>query len=175
MAIVIDRAGPADAAELLDFLKQIGGESDNLSFGAEGLPVSADAEAAYLAEIENSCDDVMLVARENGRIIGNASLNRLPRRMRHRGEASVAVRRECWNRGVGGRLLAELIRFARGNGFEYVELQVRSDNLPAIHLYEKFGFQRMYTCPAFFKIGDADVDFDFMRLCLKGVDPAAIG
>ena len=31
---VIDRARPEAAAELLDYLKVVGGETDNLSFGA---------------------------------------------------------------------------------------------------------------------------------------------
>ena len=35
MAITIKRATPADAAVLLDFLKQAGSETNNLTFGAE--------------------------------------------------------------------------------------------------------------------------------------------
>ena len=35
----IVRAQAQDAAELLDYLKTIGGETDNLSFGPEGVPL----------------------------------------------------------------------------------------------------------------------------------------
>lgn len=164
MTILVERARPSDAAELLAFLKQIGAETDNLSFGGEGLPFTEEAEAAYIGQMAGSRDGVMLVARESGQIIGNASLNRLPRRMSHRGEMSVAVARSHWNRGAGSLLMQELLTFAKENDFELVDLQVRSDNAAAIHLYEKYGFQKLCTYPAFFKIGDERISFDLMRL-----------
>ncbi len=165
MDIVIEQARPSDAAALLDFLRQVGGETDNLTFGAEGLPFTVEDEEQFLASLEDSRDGVMLVAKNDGRIIGNASLSRLPRRMSHRGELAVAVAKEYWNQGVGGRLLCRLVDFARENAFDVIDLQVRSDNLSAIHLYEKFGFQKIATYPGFFKIGDQLIGFDYM--CLR--------
>lgn len=46
--IAIDQARIQDAQQLLHFLKQIGSESDNLTFGEEGLPVTLKEEEAYL-------------------------------------------------------------------------------------------------------------------------------
>lgn len=37
-AFEIQRAEAADAAALLEYLKIIGGETENLSFGPEGVP-----------------------------------------------------------------------------------------------------------------------------------------
>ena len=139
MNITIERAKAADAQAVLEYLKQIGGETDNLTFGGEGLPFSVEDEAAYIAGMEDSCDNIMLLAKEDGRIIGDASLSRMPRRMSHRGDLGVSVVKSHWNRGVGGRLIAEILRFAKENGMEVIDLQVRSDNAAAIHLYEKFG------------------------------------
>ena len=113
MAVSIEKAHPSDAGALLTFLKQIGGETDNLSFGSEGLPFSVEAEAEYLGKLENSRDDVMLVAKADGIIVGSASLNRLPRRMQHRGELSVSVAKEYWNRGIGSLLTESVLSFAR--------------------------------------------------------------
>lgn len=166
MSIVIERASGEDAQAILAYLKQIGGETDNLTFGAEGLPVVAEEEAAYLQGLERSCDDVMFVAKDGDRIIGDASLNRLPRRMKHRGDFGISVVREYWNCGIGSRLLREVLRFAQENGCECIDLQVRSDNAAAIHLYEKFGFQKIGTHPCFFKIGEEEIPFDFMYLKL---------
>ena len=45
---VIECARQEEAAALLDYLKIIGGETDNLSFGAEGVPLSLEAEQDYL-------------------------------------------------------------------------------------------------------------------------------
>lgn len=166
MGILIEKASPADAELILNYLKQVGSETNNLTFGSDGLPISVEAEASYIAQLEHSCDDVMLVAKDNGKIIGNASLNRLPRRMRHRGNFSVAVLKDYWNKGVGSQLLSTIIDFAKANSFDIIDLQVRSDNLRAIHLYEKYGFQKTGTHPAFFKIGNEYVHFDYMFLNL---------
>ncbi len=167
MSIIIKKATCEDAAEILQYLKQIGGETDNLSFGAEGLPFTPESEAAYISQIENSCDEIMLIAKENGKIVGNASLSRLPRRMKHRGDISVSVLKECWNKGIGSQLLLEIINFAKENTFEVIDLQVRSDNLSAIHLYEKFGFKKIGTHTAFFKIGSEEISFDYMCLMIQ--------
>ncbi|MBR6796701.1 MAG: GNAT family N-acetyltransferase [Clostridia bacterium] len=165
MGIIIEKATCEDSAGILQYLKQIGAETDNLTFGAEGLPFTNESEAAYISQIENSCDDIMLIAKEDGKIVGNASLSRLPRRMKHRGDFGVSVLKEYWNKGIGGQLLLEIIKFAKQNSFEVIDLQVRSDNLSAIHLYEKFGFKKIGTHPAFFKIGGKEISFDYM--CLR--------
>lgn len=50
----IVRAQAQDAAELLDYLKTIGGETDNLSFGPEGVPLGLEEEQAYLRACRHS-------------------------------------------------------------------------------------------------------------------------
>ena len=69
-----------------------------------------------------------------------------------------------WNRGIGKRLLIDILDLARQQSFEIIDLQVRSDNLAAIHLYKKFGFEKIGTHPAFFKIGNEEISFDYMTL-----------
>lgn len=165
MNITITKASTVDAASLLEYLKQVGRETDNLTFGAEGMPFSVEAEEAFLSEIEDSCDDIMLIAKDKEKIIGCASLSRLPRRMKHRGDFAVSVAKEYWNQGIGGKLFCKVLEFAKENAFEIIDLQVRSDNLGAIHLYEKYGFQKTGVHPAFFKINGEDISFDYM--CLK--------
>ena len=54
---IIERAQPEEAAALLDYLKIIGGETDNLSFGAEGVPLSIEEEQAYLRAQCDSADN----------------------------------------------------------------------------------------------------------------------
>ncbi len=165
--ILIEKASPKDAEGLLGYLKQIGSESDNLSFGPEGLGFTVEAEERYLSGIENSRDAVMLVAKENGKIIGCATLSRLSRRMKHRGEFSVSVLKEYWNRGIGRSLTKSIIDFARENDFSVIDLQVRSDNAAAIHLYEKFGFVKLGTHPSFFEIDNEAVAVDYMYLRIE--------
>lgn len=167
MSIVIEKVSSADAEAYLNYMKQLGGETDNLTFGAEGLSATVEEEADALRQLEHSRDEVLFVAKDGGRIIGDASLSRMPRRMQHRGDLGIGVLREYWNRGVGSRLLAEVIRFAKENAFDGIDLQVRSDNAAARHLYEKFGFQTFGTHPSFFKINAQAVPFEFMYLKLR--------
>jgi len=164
MQIIIEKVVAAEAAEILEYLRQVGSETDNLTFGAEGLPFSVAEEARYITQLENSSDEVMFAAKADGKIVGIASLSRLPRRMNHRGELAISVMRSHWNRGIGSRLMEQLIAFAEKNAFEFIDLQVRSDNSSAIHLYSKYGFQKIGTHPAFFKVENKHVPCDFMYL-----------
>lgn len=167
MSVVIEKARPCDAAEILEYMKQVGGETENLTFGNEGLPFSEEEERSYLKSLENSRDGVLLVAKDNGKIVGDAGLRREVRRMGHRGDLGISVVRDYWNKGIGSMLLSEIIGFAKQNGFDIIDLQVRCDNLPAIHLYEKFGFEKIGTHPAFFKMNGKEIPFDFMFLRIK--------
>lgn len=165
MSVKIQRASREDAEKMLEYLKTVGGQTDNLTFGAEGLPFTAEEKAEYISNTENSRDEIMLVAKDGEKIVGDASLSRLPRRMSHRGDLGIAVVKEYWNRGVGSALLSEIIEMAKENGFEIIELQVRCDNTAAVHLYEKFGFEKFGTHPSFFKMSE-DIPFYYMYLKL---------
>lgn len=168
VGITIEKASCEDAEAMLDYLKQIGGETENLTFGAEGLPLTVEQERAHIAAaLEHADDTVMFVAKDNGKIVGDASLSRYPRRMMHRGDLGIAVLKAYWNRGIGSLLLCQILRQAKEKNFEGIDLQVRSDNLPAIHLYEKFGFEKIGTHPAFFKIGNEEIPFDYMYLKIQ--------
>jgi ribosomal-protein-alanine N-acetyltransferase len=56
-------------------------------------------------------------------------------------------------RGVGRALLAEAIDYARRIGKRRIFLEVRADNLPAIRLYEKFGFCTIARLKAYYPLG----------------------
>lgn len=167
MDIVIEKPTREDAEAMLEYLKQIGGETDNLTFGAEGVSCTAEDEAAQIERAASSRDEVMFVAKDKGKIVGDVSLSRLPRRMQHRGDLGIAVVKEYWGCGIGSSLLGKVIEFAGENAFDVIELQVRSDNAAAIHLYEKFGFQKFGTHESFFKMGQDEIPFDYMYLRIK--------
>jgi len=164
--IIITKAVPDDAEEILEYLKMIGGESDNLTFGAEGFPMTAENERKYIESMEGSKTKVMYAAKENGRIVGEASYNSYTRpRLCHRGEFGMSVRRSHWNRGIGTALLTKILEFARDvSKNEIVSLEVRSDNAAAIHLYEKFGFKKIGQFEGYLKINGELVDCDIMQL-----------
>ncbi|MCI9342796.1 MAG: GNAT family N-acetyltransferase [Lachnospiraceae bacterium] len=158
---------PEDAEQMIEYLKKIGGETDNLTFGKEGLPITVEQEKEFLRQARESKQSVHYGAWKNGQIIGHGNLSGFPRRMSHRAEMSLAVMKSEWNQGIGSMLVEKLIHYARQNEIEIIQLEVRSDNTGAIHLYEKHGFQRIGTIPAYFKMENAYFDFDMMCLDLR--------
>lgn len=163
---VIERARAEDAAALLEYLKIIGGETENLSFGPEGVPISVEQERAYLQSQAESTDNAQYLAKVNGEIIGTASLNRKHNRMRHRAEFGISLKKAWWGCGAASALAEAILAFAKESGVEQLNLEVRSDNARAIRLYEKLGFRKLCTFPAFFKIDGREIDFDLMNLTL---------
>ncbi len=165
--IIIREALAKDAEQMIEYLKIVGGETDNLTFGETGLPVTVEQEEKYLEDVHDDKTSVHLIACKNGEIIGDGGLTGLPRRMCHRAELGISVRKNYWNYGIGSKLMEELIAYAKESGIEILNLEVRSDNVNAIHLYEKYGFRHIGTSPAYFKIGDDYVDFELMFLDLR--------
>lgn len=125
-----------------------------------------EQEQAFLQSTLEDSDSAQYVVKHGDAIVANASIQRFRRRMSHRAEVAVSVAKDYWGRGIGGALMETLISFARERGIRQLNLEVRSDNIRAIRLYEKFGFQKLVTFPAFFRIDGRDVDFDLMNLDL---------
>lgn len=162
----IEPTRPEDAAAVLAYVKRIGGETDNLTFGPEGLPLTVEQEQAFLQSMLEAPDSAQYVVKHGDAIVANASIQRFRRRMSHRAEVAASVAKDYWGRGIGTALMETLISFARERGVRQLNLEVRSDNERAIRLYEKFGFQKLVTFPAYFRINGEDVDVDLMNLDL---------
>ncbi|MBR2676521.1 MAG: GNAT family N-acetyltransferase [Solobacterium sp.] len=159
---------PEDAKAILAFTKRVGGETDNLTFGSNGIPISEAAEQTFLAAVHEDPKSIMLGVFRDNELIADGSIHSLPRRMSHRAEFGITVVRDEWNKGIGSILMEKLIGFAKEAGIEIINLEVRADNRNAIHLYEKYGFRHIGTSPAYFKIGGEYIDFEIMYLDLRG-------
>lgn len=163
----IKEATPEDAEKLIAFLAKVGGETDYLSFGKEGMPISIEAEEKFIQSMKEEEHSVLYLAWKKGEIVGDASLNGFPRRMSHRAEFGVSVAKSEWGQGIGSALLQKIIEYAKEHTIELINLEVRSDNRRAIQMYEKFGFRKIGTSPAYFKINGEYYDFDLMVLDLR--------
>lgn len=166
MSYTIQEAKPEDAEALIEYLKVIGGETDNLTFGAGGFPVTVEEEREYIEKKKADDRSIMLSVWEDGKIIGNAHIEALTRRLSHRAGLGVTVLKEAWGRGIGTALMERLIAYAREHEIEIIELQVRCDNARAIHLYEKFGFEKIGRYPGYMKVDGKLIDCDLMNLYL---------
>ena len=84
-------------------------------------------------------DTLFLVAEENDSICGYCGVVMAA----DEGDiTNVAVAKQCRNQGIGGMLIAELIHRTEEVGVSRLFLEVRVSNQPAIHLYQKMGFEQ---------------------------------
>jgi ribosomal-protein-alanine N-acetyltransferase len=69
---------------------------------------------------------------------------------------TIAVAPSAQGRGVGTRLLRALTERAVRSGARSLLLEVRADNVPAIALYEREGFERISVRRRYYQPGDVD-------------------
>jgi putative acetyltransferase len=92
---------------------------------------------------EPADDLINLLATVEGEVVGQLGLHSYPNRPRRRHAASLgmAVRDDWQGRGVGRALMQATVDLAdRWLNLLRLELDVFTDNAPAIALYTKFGF-----------------------------------
>ena len=166
--IEIRKATALDAENILEYCKIIGGESDNLTFGSEGVNFTVAQEKEYLESVLHSDKQLYLVAVCDNEIVGTANFSSYGKpRLAHRGEISIAIKKSMWGNHIGSRFMEEILSFAKNTAkVEIISLEVRSDNERAIALYKKFGFETLGTFDGFMRINGEDVSCDIMRLCL---------
>jgi L-amino acid N-acyltransferase YncA len=87
--------------------------------------------------------DARFVAREGERIVGWAALSPVSERCVYEGvaEVSVYVASDARGRGVGRRLLDELVRSSEGAGIWTLQAGIFPENAASIALHEKCGFR----------------------------------
>lgn len=156
----IRKAKSKDAQQILDYLSVIGSESDNLTFGAEGLGITLEDEIKMIDSISKSDNSVMILCFDEDQLVSVANLSGKTReRMKHYATLGISVRQSHWHQGIGKAMMKKLNQFAQKNSFlEMIELEVRSDNHHAIHLYESFGFKQVGVMPKLMKINGSYYD-----------------
>jgi RimJ/RimL family protein N-acetyltransferase len=138
----IRRAVPDDAAQALAYLRKVGGQTINLTFGAEGPGISESEEREYLARVAESDNSLAIFAVVGEEIVGGLTFDGGKRpRMRHAGEFGISVAQEYAGRGIGRALIEYMIEWAeRGGVVRKINLKVRVDNTAAIRLYQSMGW-----------------------------------
>ncbi|WP_328372023.1 ribosomal protein S18-alanine N-acetyltransferase [Streptomyces sp. NBC_00457] len=79
---------------------------------------------------------------------------------------TIAVTRDHWGTGLGGRLLTELLRAATAFECAEVMLECRIDNVRAQKLYERYGFEAIGFRRGYYQPGNVDA------LVMRLTDPS---
>ena len=166
VSIHLEEAQVKDAEKIIDFTREIGGQTDNLTYGAEGVDLTVEQEAMFLESMQESDNQIMLVAFDGDKIVGLGNISASPReRLMHVGELGISVHKDYWGVGIGKYLMDELLYWAKeGKILRRIELDVRVDNVVAIHLYKSFGFEMEGTLKGV--LFDGNKYWDVYRMAL---------
>ena len=116
-------------------------------------------ERRYLRALRRYADAVVLLAEEDGAVVGRLSAARDTHpASRHVADVGVMVAATHRRRGIGTALLASVEGWARDAGVRKLELHVFPRNDAAIALYERLGYRREGLRLAHYRRGDELVD-----------------
>jgi RimJ/RimL family protein N-acetyltransferase len=141
VSIVVRRADPGDAPALVELARSVAAEDGGWLITA-GEWRSVGAERRYLRAVRRHPNAAVLVAVEDGVVVGRLSAARDPHpASEHVADLGLMVARSHRRRGVGTALMAAAEDWARESGVRKLELHVFPHNEPALALYRGLGYQ----------------------------------
>lgn len=131
----------SDAEMLIDYMRKVISETANLMRESDEFKLTVEQEESFIKRVINSENEAMVLVFHNDLLISTAGIHGSGlRRVKHKVEFGISVLKDYHNIGVGTIVMEHVIKKAKELNKKKIELEVRNDNLGAIHLYEKFGF-----------------------------------
>jgi RimJ/RimL family protein N-acetyltransferase len=138
----IRQVSQQDAEALLELYLILDEETTFMMLELGERSRSVEGVKLRVLQAEACPDGTLLVAENEGRLVGFLeACGGHYRRNRHTVQLAMGVRRDCWQRTIGRRLLAEAESWARAQGKHRLELTVMTHNERAIRLYTRAGFE----------------------------------
>ena len=141
--LTIREAKENDAQAIIEFVKAVGDESDNLTFSGSEFNKTIEEEKAILRDHAEQENQIFVIAFINDELVGqmNAHASSKPR-LRHACEFGISTRKHHWGKGIATEVLTYLIAWAKDNPvIRKVNLRANVSNKKAIALYERMGFE----------------------------------
>jgi len=162
-SVIVREVKVTDATLLLDYFERVNLESKNLLREPEEFAFTVSDERQFIRRVLQSKDEYMAVAFCDDELIGSIGFRSSHlKRITHRGSLGMSVRKDFNDLGLGSLMMEYIIETAKHMGKNKLELEVRSDNLSAIHLYEKYEFELEGTIKSGFYIEKKYIDLLFM-------------
>ncbi len=141
--LTIREALVEDAQAIIEFIKAIGDESDNLTFSGSEFITTIAEEEEILKDHADKENQIFVIAFIDGEIVGqlNARASHKPR-LKHACEFGISTRKDHWSKGIATEVLTYLIEWAQSNSvIRKINLRANVSNKKAIALYERMGFE----------------------------------
>jgi RimJ/RimL family protein N-acetyltransferase len=160
---LIRMAEPRDAAPLVHLAEAVGSEEEGWLIADGGWRSVAD-ERRYLKAIRRHAYAAVLVAEEDGQIVGRLSIGRDTHpASEHVADVGLMVARGYRRRGIGRALMEAAEAWARGVGVLKIELHVFPHNQAALALYEQLAYRRVGVRRGHFRRSGGYVDAILME------------
>uniref|UniRef100_UPI00404B8009 GNAT family N-acetyltransferase n=2 Tax=Flavobacterium sp. TaxID=239 RepID=UPI00404B8009 len=168
-SVKIRQATIADAENLLQTIKTYIPQSTYIPKLIEEVKWTVSEMEAWIESFKNQDNSLLLVAEFENAIIGNIDLTGNQRKiMFHTAVIGMGILEEWQNCGLGTALLQAMKSWSKTNPFlELIWLQVYSDNIAGMQLYQKSGFTNCGIMKDFFKHTNQYFDKITMSLPVK--------
>ena len=154
-----------NGAEIYSLLENVYSTTDSMSEEFHEKFPDIYSCIGYFEEILRLPGGVVLFLEFKGLLCGYVSVKpRHQAKIKHTSELNMGIHSEFRGKGIGKFLLQNAVDRVQEEGIiEIIYLMVRSDNVPAISLYEKSGFEKLAVLEKDTKIGNIYLDGILMR------------
>ncbi len=146
----LDKSDLKKAKKFQDFINALVDEDAMLLVNRK---ITLKNEVKFLENIlrgVKSKNRVFLIAEYGKKVIGTVGIELGVWRRNHIGKLGIAVRNNYRGIGLGTQLMAEIIKLAKKDlrpKLKIIQLEVYTNNKPAISLYKKMGFKIVAKLP----------------------------
>lgn len=107
---------------------------------------------SFLYDLKNDVAELITLKNDDNELIGYYVVYYM---FENVDIGTIAVDKVFQGKGYGEKLLRNLIKRCIDKDVEFIHLEVRIDNYPAINLYEKMGFERLRIRKGYYNGVDA--------------------
>jgi len=137
--LIIRPARPEDASQIIEITQVLAQEAGcYVSYTLEEASIDVAKEQARIQRLT----DLFIIAEAAGKVIGDLSMAKDSWTLTgHVAYLGMEIRKGYRNQGIGTRMMQQALDWATRQRIRRIELEVFAENAPAIHLYQKFGFE----------------------------------
>lgn len=111
------------------------------------------AKSSFYDEMSNNLAKYYCAKKKDGELVGYAGTWHI---IDEGHITTIAVKKEYLRNHIGDIIIQRIIDDCYKNNIKYLTLEVRVSNIPAIKLYEKYGFQSLGTRKAYYQDNNED-------------------
>ncbi len=111
------------------------------------------AKSSFYDEMSNNLAKYYTAKTPSGELVGYAGTWHI---IDEGHITTIAVKKEYLRNHIGEKIIQKIIEDCYKNNIKYLTLEVRVSNIPAIKLYEKYGFQSLGTRKGYYQDNNED-------------------